>query len=65
MGSDAKASTRPAPTGRAIAAGAPSMNRATTLAHPAWAYRIPGDPRPTRLPWADAVAPEAARAGLP
>jgi hypothetical protein len=36
-----------------------------TLDHPAWRYRIPGDPRPTRLPWADAVAPEAARAGLP
>jgi Beta-galactosidase len=35
------------------------------LDHPAWRYRIPGDPRPTRLPWADAVAPEAARAGLP
>lgn len=36
-----------------------------TLDHPAWRYRIPGDPQPTRLPWQDAVAPEAARAGLP
>ena len=31
---------------------------------PAWRYRIPGDPQPTRLPWEDAVPPEAARAGL-
>ena len=36
-----------------------------TVDHPAWRYRIPGDPQPTRLPWEDAVAPEAARAGLP
>ena len=36
-----------------------------TVNHPAWRYRIPGDPQPTRLPWEDAVAPEAARAGLP
>ena len=35
------------------------------LDHPAWRYRIPGDPQPTRLPWEDAVEPEAARAGLP
>ncbi len=35
------------------------------LDHPAWRYRIPGDPQPTRLPWSDAVEPEAARAGLP
>ena len=35
------------------------------LDHPAWRYRIPGDPQPARLPWEDAVAPEAARAGLP
>ena len=33
-----------------------------TLDHPAWRYRIPGDPDPARLPWEDAVAPEAARA---
>jgi Beta-galactosidase len=36
-----------------------------TLDHPAWRYRIPGDPQPARLPWEDAVTPEAARAGLP
>lgn len=36
-----------------------------TLDHPAWRYRIPGDPNPTRLPWEDAVDPLAARAGLP
>ena len=34
------------------------------LAVPAWRYRIPGDPQPTRLPWEDAIPPEAARAGL-
>ena len=32
------------------------------LDHPAWRYRIPGDPQPARLPWEDAV--EAARDGL-
>jgi Beta-galactosidase len=32
---------------------------------PAWRYRIPGDPRPTRLPWGDAIDPASARAGLP
>ena len=31
---------------------------------PAWDYRLPGDPDPTRLPWKDAVPPAAARAGL-
>jgi hypothetical protein len=36
-----------------------------TLDDAAWRYRIPGDPQPTRLPWKDAIAPEAARAGLP
>ena len=36
-----------------------------TVDHPAWRYRIPGDPQPTRMPWEDAVPPEAARAGLP
>jgi hypothetical protein len=35
-----------------------------TLDHPAWGYRLPGDPDPGRLPWEDAVPPEAARAGL-
>ena len=35
-----------------------------TLDHPAWAYRLPGDPDPGRLPWEGAVPPEAARAGL-
>jgi hypothetical protein len=35
-----------------------------TTGHPAWDYRIPGDPDPTRLPWEDAVPPDAARAGL-
>lgn len=35
-----------------------------TVGHPAWSYRIPGDPDPSRLPWEDAVPPEAARAGL-
>jgi hypothetical protein len=34
-----------------------------TVGHPAWSYRIPGDPSPTRLPWEGAVAPEAARPG--
>jgi len=34
------------------------------LGDPAWAYRLPGDPDPTRLPWQDAVPPAAARAGL-
>ena len=29
-----------------------------------WAYRLPGDPDPTRLPWEGSVPPEAARAGL-
>jgi hypothetical protein len=29
-----------------------------TLGHPAWGYRIPGDPRPGRLPWSTAVPPE-------
>lgn len=33
--------------------------------HPAWRHRLPGDPDPARLPWEDAIAPEAARAGLP
>lgn len=32
--------------------------------HPAWSWRIPGDPDPERLPWEDAVPPEAARAGV-
>ncbi len=35
-----------------------------TLGDPAWEYRLPGDPDPTRLPWEDAVPPAAARAGL-
>ncbi len=35
-----------------------------SLDHPAWAWRLPGDPEPGRLPWEGAVPPEAARAGL-
>lgn len=35
-----------------------------TLDDPAWGYRLPGDPDPSRLPWEDAVPPAAARAGL-
>ncbi len=35
-----------------------------TLDHPAWGYRLPGDPDPGRLPWEGAVPPAAARAGL-
>ena len=35
-----------------------------TLGDPAWEYRLPGDPDPTRLPWEGAVPPAAARAGL-
>lgn len=35
-----------------------------TADHPAWAYRLPGDPSPERLPWEGAVPPEAARAGM-
>lgn len=31
--------------------------------HPAWSYRIPGDPQPQRLPWASAVDPAVARDG--
>lgn len=26
--------------------------------HPAWSYRLPGDPEPTRLPWADGYVPD-------
>jgi hypothetical protein len=29
-----------------------------TAGHPAWSYRIPGDPRPARLPWETAVPPD-------
>ena len=29
-----------------------------------WAYRLPGDPDPTRLPWEGSVPSEAARAGF-
>lgn len=35
-----------------------------TVGDPAWDYRLPGDPDPTRLPWEGAVPPAAARAGL-
>ena len=35
-----------------------------TLGDPAWTYRIPGDPDPGRLPWPDAITPEAAQAGM-
>ena len=31
---------------------------------PTWAYRLPGDPDPTRLPWEGSIPPAAARAGL-
>ncbi|MBJ7454703.1 MAG: beta-galactosidase [Thermoleophilia bacterium] len=34
-----------------------------TLGDPAWEYRLPGDPDPSRLPWEGAVPPAAARAG--
>lgn len=34
------------------------------VGHPAWTYRIPGDPAPARLPWQTAVAPDVAVAGL-
>ena len=34
-----------------------------TLDDPAWEYRLPGDPDPSRLPWEGAVPPAAARAG--
>lgn len=34
------------------------------VGHPAWGYRIPGDPAPARLPWASAVAPDVAVEGL-
>jgi hypothetical protein len=45
-------------------AGAVQRWSGGTTGNPAWDYRIPGDPDPTRLPWEDAVPPEAARAGL-
>ncbi|WP_217913656.1 beta-galactosidase [Miltoncostaea marina] len=35
-----------------------------TTGHPAWSYRLPGDPSPRRPPWETAVAPEDARAGM-
>ncbi|MGD9572196.1 MAG: beta-galactosidase [Thermoleophilia bacterium] len=35
-----------------------------SLDHPAWSYRLPGDPDPAREPWEGAVPPAAARAGL-
>jgi hypothetical protein len=35
-----------------------------SLDHPAWDWRLPGDPDPGRLPWEGAVPPGAARAGL-
>ena len=31
---------------------------------PTWAYRLPGDPDPARLPWEGSIPPAAARAGL-
>lgn len=34
------------------------------LDHPAWTWRLPGDPQPERLPWAEAVDPATAQAGL-
>lgn len=34
------------------------------VGHPAWGYRIPGDPAPARLPWPSAVEPGVAQAGL-
>lgn len=35
-----------------------------TVGHPAWSYRIPGDPSPGRLPWETAVAPDVAVSGM-
>lgn len=35
-----------------------------SLDHPAWAWRLPGDPDPDREPWEGAVPASAARAGL-
>lgn len=32
--------------------------------NPAWSFRLPGDPDPTRPPWEGAVTPQAAGAGL-
>ena len=53
-----------APLDLARFAGALQRWAGGTTGNPAWDYRIPGDPDPTRLPWEDAVPPEAARAGL-
>ncbi|MEQ8834223.1 MAG: hypothetical protein RIB67_07230 [Miltoncostaeaceae bacterium] len=35
-----------------------------TLDHPAWTWRLPGDPQPERLPWEGAIDPAAAKAGF-
>ena len=38
--------------------------RGGALGHPAWSYRLPGDPDPERPPWRGAVAPQSPHASL-